>query len=423
MPKDAESMKAEYIDAVEQRKEALVELCSKVVQVPTPNPPGDTRELADFVEGVLKDHGLGVQRYTREPIEPNLVSVQRAGDSPHLMFCGHFDVFQAPYPELWTDPPYSGKVKDGKIYGRGTSDMKGGFTGLLFAFTLLKDLGISLPGKLSFVAVSDEEDGGTNGLGWLLEAYPELVGNGCIIGEPNSVDQVSIANKGIVNIRLVSEGESMHGGLSAADGAIDRLAQAIVAIGELVKEEVPPPEEMERVIRLQIEKNRTGADERHGKGWLATRFGVNVGMVQGGFRFNVSPRIATAEVDLRLPLVVTPDEAVAKVRGLLDRAGCEEVQIVPSEEVYYPPHFTPPTDRLAQLVHANVARVRGEAPIFIMTFPSGDIRFIRLRGVPGVVYGTDPHNVGGIDEYITVDDLVTVTKVYGAAAIDYFYPD
>lgn len=143
-------------------------------------------------------------------------------------------------------------------------------------------------------------------------------------------------------------------------------------------------------------------------------------MIHGGVRFNVVPHAAEALVDVRLPLGMMPDQCIARVRQILDGAGCQDVELVPLPHRVFPPHFTAPAERLPRLVRRNVSEITGREPISILTFPSGDIRFFRLRGVPAVVYGTNPYNVGGTDEYITVEDLVTIAKVYAASIIDFF---
>jgi len=321
----------------------------------------------------------------------------------------------------WSLPPFSGAVRDGKIFGRGASDMKGGTTALVFAYALLNRLGFRPTGRLSCLLVSDEEDGGENGLAWLLDTQPDLVGDAAIIGEPNSVDQVSIANKGIVVLRLVARGEAYHGGIGTGDNAITRLAAAVLAIRGLVDDDVEPPAAMAEVLATQRARDLTGADERHrGLGWLVTHPTLNVGTIEGGVRHNIAPHHAEAVVDIRTPLGMAPDQCVARVRELLDAAGCSNVEVVPHRFLFFPPHFTSPIDPFPQLVSRNVAQVIGRPPVYILTFPSGDIRWFRFRGIPAVVYGTNPHNVGGVDEFITVEDLVTIAKVYTGSIIDYF---
>lgn len=416
------ALKARAVQAVEERHRELIGLCCEIIRRPSPNPPGDTTAVADYIAAYLRAHGLPVDLRARVPDEPNVVSsVVGSRERPHLVLCGHMDTFGEAEPELWSYPPYCGEVRDGKILGRGASDMKGGLTGLLFAYVVLHDLGIELPGRLTYLAVSDEEDGGENGLGWLMGTWPELVGDAGIIGEPNSIDQVSIANKGIAVFRLVAEGEAYHGGIGAGENVVSRIARAILALRALVDEEHPPPPALAEVLRIQRKLDRTGADERRGGGWLVTRPSVNIGVVRGGVRHNIVPRLAEVEVDVRTPQGMTPEACFARVRELLDEAGCHDVKLVPHHYLRFPPHFTPPDAPLPQIFRRNVESVTGREPIFIMTFPSGDIRFFRLRGIPGVVYGTNPYNVGGLDEFITVDDLVTIAKVYAASIVDYFH--
>jgi succinyl-diaminopimelate desuccinylase len=420
VPANRDELKQRVRQAIDDRQSELVSLCQEIIRRPTPNPPGVTTELASFINDYLSRSGHQVEELTRVEGEPNLVSIWESGaPGPHLVLCGHMDTFSTPDPEMWSHAPYGGDIEDGRIYGRGTSDMKGGLASLLFVYSLLRELAVPINGKLTFLAVSDEENGGANGMKWLFDTRPDLRGDAGIIAEPNSVDQVSIANKGIVVLHLVAHGEAYHASLVAGENSITRLARALLALRQLVDVTIEPPAEMAEVIRSQEQANRSGADERRGMGWLARRYSVNVGTVSGGVRFNVVPHRAEALVDLRLPLGATLADTLARVHQILYEAGCGDVVVDSDSRVFYPPHYTSPDHPWAQAIFSNVAEVTGRPPLFILTFPSGDVRNFRLRGIPGVVYGVNPYNVGGFDEFITVDDLVTVAKVHASAVVDY----
>src|SRR5262245_32346091 len=99
--------KQTLLEAIEDRKDELVQLCQDLIWTESPNPPGDCREAAAFVERLIRERGLDVERYALNEHEPNLVA--RIGEpdaKPHLSVCGHLDTFHVESEELWSTEPY-----------------------------------------------------------------------------------------------------------------------------------------------------------------------------------------------------------------------------------------------------------------------------------------------------------------------------
>jgi succinyl-diaminopimelate desuccinylase len=173
--------------------------------VPPENPPGDTTAIADHYTAVLRRAGLPVERFEPKPGIVSLVSTQ-PGRSAHPRFVlnGHLDHFPSEDPALWSFP-HDGLVRDGKILGRGVSDMRGGLTASLFAYLLVAEHRLSLAGPLTVMMVGDEETGGAWGTGHILATRPELAGDACMIGEPESPAGLRMAEKGRTQFRLIAE--------------------------------------------------------------------------------------------------------------------------------------------------------------------------------------------------------------------------
>lgn len=145
---------------VERDEEKIVQFFSSLVKCDTPSPPGDTREAMAMVQSYLDIEGLPYRQVNAKDTMPNIISsVQMPSEGRHLMFNGHLDVLPAGDEPGWTDDPWSGKIVNGRVWGRGTSDMKAGVTAMLFAYTYLSQLRDQLKGKLSLTIVSDEETG------------------------------------------------------------------------------------------------------------------------------------------------------------------------------------------------------------------------------------------------------------------------
>jgi succinyl-diaminopimelate desuccinylase len=146
---------------IDRRRHWLVGLCQEIVRRPTENPPGTTTACADLVTAELRGRGLPVECFEPRPGLVSLVS-SVGSDDPHFMLNGHMDVFPADDAALWEVPPFGGVLRDGRIYGRGVADMKGGVTASLASYLLIRDLGLPLRGRLSFYGPRSHAVGGLN---------------------------------------------------------------------------------------------------------------------------------------------------------------------------------------------------------------------------------------------------------------------
>ena len=132
------------------------------------------------------------------------------------------------------------------------------------------------------------------------------------------------------------------------------------------------------------------------------------------------PRRCEVEIDCRLPFGVTPEDIRNQMEQRLAAAGLAGVQFEYMLPVFTA-SYTSPADPLVRLARANVAAATGKQPQLTVTFAATDARYFRPRGVPTLIFGPRPNNMAAPDEFITVDDLVAVTKVHLATALDVLY--
>lgn len=415
----AGAVKARALQEIDRRADEFVDLCCRVVRFNTENPPGNnTTEAAAFIADLLRRRGITVNRVEPQPGVVNLTATLTGRRiSPHFVLNGHLDVFPADDPSLWDFPPFCGEVRDGRILGRGVADMKAGTTSSLCSFLTISDLGLDLPGRLTLTLVSDEETGGRWGTDWLLSNDPDLAGDGCLIGEPCGPDAVRVGEKGLCWMRLTARGESFHSSFSTGENVITRLANALGVIKTVTGERGTIPEEMRDVIEAAKRQDLT----RHltGKTHLLEQPSLNVGMIRGGIKVNIVPRTCEADLDVRLPLGMHPDRTCTMLQERLRSAGFGDVTL--ALVMGSVPSYTSPSSPLAQMVFRNAAAVRGDAPSFTMTTAGTDGRFYRARGVPTVIYGPRPHNIAALNEFVPVDEYLTVLKVHAATAIDFLW--
>lgn len=241
--------------------ERAIEVLQSLIQLDTTNPPGNEREAIEFVAAQCAEAGLETTIVGKSESRPNLVARWSAGenrqsDRPIILSC-HLDVVPADASK-WTHPPFSGENDGSYIWGRGAIDMKGFAAMGLAAVSRLRKENLPINRDVIFVAVCDEEAGTHHGSQWLVENYPELLGNNpeYVINEVGgfTVHQkgrrfypVQVAEKGVAWIRLSVSGTSGHSSLPSDENAVVHLSKAISAIGNA---QLPwhPSEETKRFI-------------------------------------------------------------------------------------------------------------------------------------------------------------------------------
>jgi acetylornithine deacetylase/succinyl-diaminopimelate desuccinylase-like protein len=159
------------------------------------------------------------------------------------------------------------------------------------------------------------------------------------------------------------------------------------------------------------------SEELSGEGEAETlqRVTVNIGTMEGGISPNLVPAQARAAADIRLPVGVSLEAVEAALHRELDPCQGVTWRIIRA----YPPSFTPPSHEIVRRTIAAATQVLGKAPVANMRVGASDARLYRMFGVPSVVFGCTPFNMGAPDEYILVDELVAVAKVHTLAAFDF----
>ncbi|MBW3659064.1 MAG: M20/M25/M40 family metallo-hydrolase, partial [Actinobacteria bacterium] len=183
-----------------------------------------------------------------------------AGDGPSLLLNGHVDVVPTGDPRDWTSPPFEPAVRDGRLYGRGACDMKGGLAAAIHAVEALRDAGVELAGRVGISPVIGEEDGGTGSLA-VIERGERI--DGCVIMEPTRLDVVP-ANAGALSWRITVRGWSAHGCLREEGvSALEKFASIHRAV-------------------LDLERRRNSRDVSPLFAWLDTPFAICGGRIAGG---------------------------------------------------------------------------------------------------------------------------------------------
>jgi acetylornithine deacetylase/succinyl-diaminopimelate desuccinylase family protein len=362
----------------------VVDLLRDLVGADSQNPPGDERSVAAIARGYLDGiPGVVVEDVGVAPERPMIVAtLEGGGDGRRLLFGGHLDT--VPIGDGWTRDPFGGKVDEGRLYGRGASDMKGGIAGFLVALRLLADERDRWRGTIVCHLVPDEEPGGQLGAELLLQRGL-LRGDAAVIAEPSELT-VYRAQKGNLFAALRLTGRGAHGSMpERGDNAISKAARLVV--------------DLEERLRPRL------AERRHDLLGSAT---LSIGTIHGGRRTNVVPDECVVTVDRRVLPGESLDEACRELEAFVDgRAEIAYEHVGASFE-------TAADHWLVEAAQRAVTEVRGRAMPLGGLVGSSDARFYADgAGIPTILLGPGSMEQAHVpDEWVDVELLERSVEVY-----------
>jgi succinyl-diaminopimelate desuccinylase len=408
--------------AVEAARDEIVELTAELVRIPTVNPPGEHyADCARFLGRRFAAIGLEVEYHAAEgrpehtEAHPrlNVIGVRPgSGGGPTVHLNGHFDV--APAGGGWSVEPFGGLVREGRVWGRGTCDMKGGLAAAVFAIEALHRAGVALAGTVEVSGTVDEESGGQAGVAWLAEqgrlAKPRV--DYAIIPEPLNVDRICTGHRGVWWFEVETRGRIAHGSMPYLGiSAIDHLG----AVLEAVRTELQP-ELAKRTTRMPVVPAGSG------------RATLNVNAVAGGQSGQAvqTPCVAdhaVAVFDRRYLVEENYEDVRAEVVALLERvkARVPELDCLLRDRMLVYPTETPAGSPLVAALQRGIREVLGREAAIVASPGSYDQKhFDRIGGVPHcVAYGPGVLELAHQpDEWVAIDDLVASTKVLALATLD-----
>ena len=409
-----------FISRIENEQNRLLELCSSLIRIPSVNPPGEMETITRFICSYLEEHKIPYEVLYPVPGTPNIVATLGKKGGRRLLLNGHSDVVPPGNLEQWDFDPFCGEVRDGKIYGRGASDMKCGLAGLLFAMGLIADEGVELDGELVLTVVPDEEVSGEWGTKWLVESGT-VKGDACIIAEPSGYFNCEIGQKGCCWLKLEAEGAPAHGSLApfVGDNAIEKLMKVLAALPQLRS----LPARYDDQVAMVMEHSKQNARRRlsaKGAAHVLNHCSVNIGKIQGGTKINMVPDHAEAEVDIRVPLGISTQTVEEEINRIICETGVQGVTY--SFSWRSEPNHTPRTAEIVETLAKNVEEIWNEPLTRTYQWASSDARFFRYAGIPTLQYGpSTPSGIHAYNETAEVRDVVNITKVYLCTMLDYLH--
>lgn len=364
------------------REESVVKLLQKVIRIESTNPPGNELDLAKMLADYFTRAGLGPELLEYEGKRANLITrIPGTGERPGLIFSAHMDT--VPAGEVpWMFPPFSATLHEGRIYGRGAADMKGGLAAMTEAMVILARKGFSPKGDL-IAAFTYDETHGLQGAKRLVEEG-HLEGAGAVlISEPSTLE-VFVAEKGALWLRCRAEGRTGH-------TSMPHLGQNAIF-------------EMTRFL-CRLEAELDISTHEHSLLGNAT---FTVGTIQGGVTINVIPDACEAEIDIRLVPGQDYQDVILKVRDLAGEG--VSVELIDWKE---PVESDPGTD-IVKLALAVVQEVTGQprSPKGVAYYTDGAILANRLQ-IPMVNIGpADTGMTHQPNENVEVERLVQAVKIF-----------
>jgi len=380
----------ELVGAVQEAE--LVEYCREMVRIKSVNPPGDEMAMAEYVANVLKSIGLEVKLLKHSSSRASVLAILRgSGQVPALLYSAHLDTVPLG-AEQWIHEPFAAETLDGKIWGRGSADMKGGLAALLVMAKIMANSGLSIKGDLIFAITAGEE---VDSLGAKsVASYPDLGPVQAIIVPEPSYNDIYIAEKGALWLEISTYGKTAHGSMPALG------KNAVMMMVELIKG-------LENFF-IPFESHA-----------MLGGFSMSINTISGGIKTNVVPDRCVVSIDMRTVPGQDHHDIMARFQGLIKDLGKHDPDFKASIEITNdrPPIETSPKEPVVKMMVDIVADITGELPI-----PKGVNYYTDAATLapafkaPMIICGPGhPGLAHQPNEYVEIEKLVQAAKIYTAA--------
>ena len=374
-------------------RDYTIRVCQDLVRINSINPtlvpgaPGE-REVADFTAKTLGALGLEVQRH--EP-EPGRVSVtgrlKGTGGGKSLMLNAHFDTVGVD----GMAEPFSGAVRNGRLYGRGSYDMKGSLAASIGAVKALVDSGQRLRGDVVVAAVADEEYGSLG----TADILTRIKTDGAIVTEPTALN-ACLAHKGYLWIEVVTEGRAAHG--SKVEFGIDANMRMGWFLAELSK--------LERELAARTPHPLIGPPSLH------------AALLNGGAGLSTYSPKCTLQIERRTIPGETEAQVMAEINAIIDRLAAREPTFRASTKAFFvrPPFEVAREAGLVRALSSAFQSALSRAPVIVGDTPWMDSALTSEAGIETMVFGPGGTGAHADEEYVEVDSMIDCAAVLAATA-------
>jgi len=376
----------------------LIELLARLVRANSENPPGNERTAAEIVAAELEAAGIPVERQPVEEHRFNVIAELKGERTEKLLFNGHMDTVPAGDLRLWHEDPWGAVIRDGNMYGLGTSDMKAGVAAMIAAVKALHRSGAKLRRGLMFTAVIDEEVNFKGTAALLSDGKLAGCEMACI-SEPTSL-RIGNRLKGALEFSVRTYGRSAHTGIAfAGDNAIykmGRYLEALRAYNESLKARMDVPD-----LRYPT---------------------VNVGKLTGGVGVTLVPDRCELEFDRQVLPGEQMDEAEREVRELTETFSRDTgVQVELTLRQRFNNWTVGEDEPVVRELSAAVRDLRGgREPLFGGFNGYAEVEMLASAGIPSVLFGPGSLDVAHApNEFVPLAEVTEAAKVFALWAYRY----
>jgi acetylornithine deacetylase len=412
---------AQVIEAVDRLADRSIALLQELVR--TPSLTGNEEAVQQIVSGAMREAGLNVEVW--EPTvadlapyaehvgefeslagRPNVVGAWRgSGGGKSMILNGHIDTVEPGARDQWNADPFSGDIIGGRVFGRGSLDMKAGVVAIILAAEALRETGWQPRGDLFVESVISEEDGGAGALATILRGY---TADACIITEPSALNIV-VAQGGSLVFRIHIAGKSAHAAArNEGISALDCFLPIYAALNA-----------------FEAERNRTLDHPLYAE--IENKIPINIGVIQSGSWPSSVPDWLIAEGRAGLVPGETLEHFKAEFVDVVMRAAENDPWLAehPPRVEWFSGQFAPSeieeNHGLVAAVKAANQAVTGDSPEIKGVTYGADMRhFINIAGIPCLMYGPD-HVTGAHapNESVSIADMLTCAKTVAIATRDW----
>jgi LysW-gamma-L-lysine carboxypeptidase len=308
----------------------------------------------------------------------NIIATKGTGE-PHILLCGHMDTVPGPVPV---------RIHNGYIYGRGASDAKSPLIAMLLAASEFPKQN----GTVIFAGVVDEE-GNPTGIKKLVKSKIEV--DYAVFGEPSGVDKITVAYKGRLAIRLISDvGDSAH---ASAPWLAKNSIEEMYGFWKAIKKEI----------------GRIGTSDSNAKS-----ISCSLTEIIGGSSHNVTPQKCKVTIDIRVPIGTTCDNVLGIIDDVIKKVAENKgiratYRIEDRTEPFEADHTSP----LVRALLLAILDVRNKRPMLLRKTGTGDMNVLgHSFKIPVITYGPgDPHSSHSADERVKIEEYVASIEVYKRA--------
>jgi len=402
-----ESIEKAIIEKIEEMRDEIINFHKQIIQIPSENPPGKYKQIAQFVQNKFEE--LGLKTFVKRN---NVVGKYQNLTGPSLLLYGHMDT--VPAYKGWTEDPFGGHIIDGKIYGRGACDDKACVTAEIFATKALLELGIKFEGSLTLISAIDEETGGFNGVRYLLDKGL-INGDACLLGDGRGGFPAAFTG-GFIMVTFMITGKKAHA-LSFPD--IPKYRNEFSGVNAIQK----MVNVLNFLMQLQAEFLNKETKYPNFPGHPSKVSTVNIAKIIGGDKLSAVPDKCL----LYCIINTIPEQDVESIKqNILEfveksRLSDPDLDINVNFSISFEPFVSNTNSKFAKAIKNAIQIVYNEDREFKLFQSANDGHWFHEKGIETILMGTGSHknNVHAEDEFVSIDDLIDTTKIFALTSFNY----